>query len=65
MQLVWTILTMNSATTPYGNLMNFSPEKYPGVPFKGVTHGQFMFTKVRHVCFMLGMLSDKTCSSTL
>jgi hypothetical protein len=35
-----------SALTPYGNLMDFGKAQYPGIPFKPVTHGQIMFTKL-------------------
>jgi hypothetical protein len=35
-----------SALTPYGNLMAFDPVDYPNDPFKGVTHGQMLFTKI-------------------
>lgn len=35
--------------TPYGNLSTFDPSIYTGVPFKGVTHGQMMLTKLNIV----------------
>lgn len=35
-----------SAVTPYGNLMAFGRDLYPERPFKGVTHGQMVFTKL-------------------
>ncbi|MCJ1385953.1 hypothetical protein MMC17_009078 [Xylographa soralifera] len=35
-----------TALTPYGNLLDFGKEGYPGIPFKGVTHGQMFFTKI-------------------
>lgn len=34
-----------SALTPYGNLFNFG-HGFPSTPFKGVTSGQMMFTKI-------------------
>ena len=38
--------THDSNTTPYGNLLPFDPANYPNAPFKGVTHGQMMITKL-------------------
>ncbi|SMY29572.1 unnamed protein product [Zymoseptoria tritici ST99CH_1A5] len=38
------LIGAESGLTPYANLLTF--DKYPGVPFKGVTHGQMMFTKL-------------------
>lgn len=38
-----------SALTPYANLLSFDKVNYPGVPFKPVTHGQMMFTKLNIV----------------
>ncbi|KJX99852.1 hypothetical protein TI39_contig350g00002 [Zymoseptoria brevis] len=38
------LIGAESGLTPYANLLSF--DKYPGVPFKGVTHGQMMFTKL-------------------
>ena len=41
------LIGAESALTPYANLLNFA--QFPGVPFKGVTHGQMMFTKLNIV----------------
>jgi hypothetical protein len=35
-----------SALTPYGSLVAFGLEDYPSMPFKPVTHGQMVFTKL-------------------
>jgi len=40
-------LTICSDMTPYGNLLNFPTDQYPKRPFKGVTHGQLVLTKVK------------------
>lgn len=38
------LINSGSALTPYGDLINFGSSSY--VPFKGVTHGQMLFTKL-------------------
>lgn len=38
---------VETAMTPYGNLLNFDPDKPP--PFKAVTHGQAMISKLNIV----------------
>jgi hypothetical protein len=38
-----------SALTPYGNLIDFAAKDVSHVPFKPVTHGQMMFTKINIV----------------
>ncbi|KAF2257917.1 hypothetical protein CC78DRAFT_527127 [Lojkania enalia] len=40
------LIDSRSNLTPYGNLLNFPAETYPQHPFKGVTHGQLMITKL-------------------
>lgn len=35
-----------SAVTPYGDSFPFGTDQYPGVPFKPVTHGQLIMTKL-------------------
>ena len=40
------LMERETALTPYENLLDFGKEGYPGVPFKGVTHGQMFFTKL-------------------
>ncbi|KAF2994238.1 hypothetical protein E8E13_000317 [Curvularia kusanoi] len=40
------LIDTRSDLTPYGNLMAFPPNNYPNPPFKGVTHGQMMITKL-------------------
>jgi hypothetical protein len=45
------IIDSESALTPYGNLMTFGTDEYPADknPFKPVTHGQMLFTKLNIV----------------
>lgn len=43
------MIDAESALTPYGGLMAFSKAQYAHNPFKPVTHGQFMFTKLNIV----------------
>jgi hypothetical protein len=38
-----------SALTPYGDSFPFGTDHYPGVPFKPVTHGQLVLTKINIV----------------
>ncbi|KAF2001041.1 hypothetical protein P154DRAFT_562923 [Amniculicola lignicola CBS 123094] len=41
-----TLIESRSDLTPYGNMLRFSSDSYPKPPFKGVTHGQMMITKL-------------------
>ena len=41
-----TLIGAESALTPYGTLMQFATNQYPKNPFKPVTHGQMLFTKL-------------------
>lgn len=43
------LIDAESALTPYGSLLDFGKMNYPGNPFKGVTHGQMLFTKLNIV----------------
>lgn len=43
------LVDAETAMTPYGSLMAFGKDQYPGHPFKSVTHGQMLFTKLNIV----------------
>jgi len=43
------LVDAETAMTPYGSLMAFGTDQYPKNPFKGVTHGQMLFTKLNIV----------------
>jgi hypothetical protein len=43
------LVDAETAMTPYGSLMAFGKDQYPGNPFKGITHGQMLFTKLNIV----------------
>jgi hypothetical protein len=48
--------------------MTFDPATYTGVPFKGVTHGQMMLTKVRtriHPSQVQSNVNSSTSSTSL
>ena len=40
------LVDAESALTPYGGLFAFAPDQYPKNPFKGVTNGQMVFTRL-------------------
>jgi hypothetical protein len=40
------LVDSESALTPYGSLFAFDQQQYPNPPFKAVTHGQMLFTKI-------------------
>lgn len=40
------LVDAESALTPYGGLFAFAPDQYPKNPFKPVTHGQMLFTRL-------------------
>lgn len=40
------LVDAESALTPYGSLMEFGLDQYPNNPFKPVTHGQMVLTKL-------------------
>lgn len=40
------LVDAESALTPYGDLFAFAADQYPKPPFKGVTHGQMLFTRL-------------------
>lgn len=43
---ILSLIDDESALTPYANLLDFGREHYAKPPFKGLTHGQFLFTKL-------------------
>ncbi|KAF2269962.1 hypothetical protein CC78DRAFT_557805 [Lojkania enalia] len=43
------LVDSESTLTPYGSLMSFGKDRYPQNPFKPVTHGQMLLTKLNIV----------------